>query len=127
MSVIESEMSRLDSLEVVSFMACGSRFAVEATKVQTLSSIGDAHETISFADLIGLVDQLPFDAAKRRILNINAVTGPIAIIVNEPVILCRLPIKSIYPLPYFISQLHRLKGLLGLALTPEGLTMLIDL
>ncbi|MFI3118531.1 MAG: hypothetical protein QX203_00955 [Methylococcaceae bacterium] len=114
------------TLEVVSFMAGGYRFAVEAAQVRT-QLCADQADTVAMVErLLGLSCEEPQNTASRRILLIKHATEDYAVSVSNPVELHCLEIDTIYPLPALIVARTTLTGIRGLALGPEGVTLLVD-
>lgn len=114
------------ALEVVSFMAGGYRFAVEAAQVRTQLSADQADTVPMLERLLGLSCEEPQNKASRRILLIKHATEDYAVSVANPVELHCLEIDTIYPLPALIAARTTLTDIRGLALGPEGVTLLVD-
>ena len=124
------------TLEVVSFMACGHRCAVEAAQVRTQLPAGQSASSpppVPAEQLLGLsgegtqTPQNPESRSRsRRTLLMKHPAGDYAVTVSEPVELHRLEINAIYPLPALIAARCTLAGLRGLAMEPEGVTLLVD-
>ena len=89
--------------------------------------LSNAFPIYCFENLIRLSDEKMPISASRRVLITKYAKAECAISVCEPVELCRIQIESIHPLPFLINQRNQLKGLRGLAMTPEGLILLVDL
>ncbi|TAN66688.1 MAG: hypothetical protein EPN17_13385 [Methylobacter sp.] len=107
-------------------MAGGHRFAVEAAQVRTQLSAGQAGTTLTVERLLGLSCEDAQNSASRRILLMKHSAGDYAVEVSNPVELRRLEINAIHPLPSLIAARTKLVGIRGLAIGPEGLTMLVD-
>lgn len=123
-----STPSSLESgaLEMVFFMAGGHRFAVEAAQVRTQLPAGQVGTTLTVEQLLGLSCEDTQNSASRRILLMKHSAGDYAVEVSNPVELRRLEINTIHPLPSLIAARTSLAGIRGLALGPEGLTVLVD-
>lgn len=119
-------MTLPETLEVVSFMAGGYRFAVEARQVGTQLSAQHSAKLATAEQLLGLSgEETPAPAARRTLL-IKHPAGNYAVTVSGPVELLGLRIDDIYPLPPLIAARTTLAALRGLALGAEGVTMLVD-
>ncbi|MDP2901495.1 MAG: hypothetical protein Q8N96_00070, partial [Methylovulum sp.] len=115
------------ALAVVSFMAGGHRFAVEAAQVRTQLPAGPSDTVLAVEQLLGL----PFceetqNRDSRRILLMKHPAGDYAVAVSNPVELLRLEVNAIYPLPSLIVARSTLAGLRGLAMGAAGVTVLVD-
>lgn len=119
-------MTLSDSLEIVSFMAGGQRFAVEAWQVRTLLPEKSTATLATAEQLLGLSGGETQESAARRILMIKHQAGDYAVSVSEPVELLGLRARDIFPLPPLIAARGTLAGLRALALVAEGVTMLVD-
>lgn len=111
-----------DALEVVSFTAGASRFAVEAWQIEALSHAAPAGalDAIDAEALLGL-PSVP--VGQRRWLR----CAGRELRVNEPLDLRPLPADRIFPLPELVARRLRIKGVCAVALEPGGATLLIDL
>jgi len=115
------------TLAVVSFMADGHRFAVEAAQVRAQLSAGQSGTALTAEQLLGLLPcEETQNKASRRILLMKHPEGDYAVAVSKPVELQRLEISAVYPLPSLIVARNTLTGLRGLAMGPEGLILLVD-
>lgn len=113
-----------DALEVVSFMAGGYRFAVEAGQVRTQLSAPHSTEVPAAEQLLGL--SAGATHGSRRILVIKHPAGDYPVTVSEPVELLGLRIDEIYPLPPLVAARNTLVGLRGLSIGTEGVMLLVD-
>lgn len=118
-----------DTLNMVSFMAGGRRYAVEAAQVRAQSPVGTtapATQTTveQLLELPGCDTQNP---AQRRILLIKHAAGDFAVTVSTPVELRSLKITAIHPPPPLIKARCKPPGIRGLAMGEDGVTVLIDL
>ena len=112
------------TLEVVSFMAGGHRFAVEAAQVRTQLPSGQAGDLLTAEQLLGLPDEEA--QTSRRVLLMKHPAGDYSVMVSEPVELHAVGINAIYPLPTLIAARSKLAGIRGLAMGAEGVTVLVD-
>lgn len=116
-----------DTLAVVSFMAGGYRCAVEAAQVKAQLPPNHTDTALTAEQLLGLLPNgKALEACHRRILLIKHPTGDYAVTVASPVELRRVDVNAIHPLPDMIAARCRLTGLRGLAITTEGMTLLVD-
>lgn len=115
-----------DGLDVVSFMAGGCRFAVEASQVRTQLSAENAATVPTAEQLLGLSAGDAKSRGSRRILVMKRRDGEYAMSVSDPVELLKLRVDAIHPLPPLIAARSSLAGIRGLALGAEGVTMLVD-
>ena len=107
------------TLEVVSFVAAGCRFAVEARRVDAL--LNDTPATaVDIETLLGL-SVAP--VARRRCLR----SAGRWLRVSEPVELRALAGEQIFPLPELVARRMCIKGACALALAADGATVLLDL
>lgn len=120
------ETSLPDALEVVSFMAGGYRFAVEAEQVRAQLSAKNSDEVPTAEQLLGLPGGEAQNHSFRRTLLIKHPAGDYAVTVSNPVELHALRIDAIHPLPPLITARNTLAGIRGLATGAEGVTMLVD-
>lgn len=117
------------TLEVVSFMAGGYRFAVEAAQVRTqlpAARTATLPTPVPVEQFLGLSSEGTQNLSSRRILLMKHPAGDYAVTVSDPVELHRLDIATIHPLPVLIAARTTLTGLRGLALAPEGMMALVD-
>ena len=118
------ESPQPDALEVVSFFAAGFRCAVEAGQVRTQLAAQHFATAPSAEQLLGLPGgETP---SARRVLLMKHPAGDYPVTVSDPVELLELRIDAIYPLPPLIAARTTLRGLRGLALGAEGVTLLVD-
>lgn len=114
-----------DMLAVVRFAAGGWNFAVEAAQIRAMiphaGDVGD-HGSVGVESLIGLP---PAESGRRAILAV----GPDArrVEVSEPVELASLPADSLFALPPLVAGRMTLAGVKGMALTPAGPVLIVDL
>jgi hypothetical protein len=120
------ETSLPDALEVVSFMAGGYRFAVEAEQVRTQLSAKNSATVPTAEQLLGLAGEETQTHGSRRTLLMKHPAGDYAVTVSDPVELLGLRVDAIYPLPSLIAARNTLVGIRGLAIGAEGVTMLVD-
>lgn len=120
------------TLAVVSFMAGGYRFAVEAAQVRTQLPVGQGDalaphvSPVPVEQLLGLAYVGSQNLASRRILLMKHPAGDYAVTVSDPVELHSLAFQAIHPLPSLIAARSTLMGLRGLALGADGVTALVD-
>jgi hypothetical protein len=114
------------ALEVVSFMAGGYRFAVEAGQVRTQLSAKNSDVVPTAEQLLGLSGGEPQNHSSRRTLLMKHPAGDYAVTVSDPVELLGLRIDAIHPLPPLIAARNTLAGIRGLAIGAEGVTILVD-
>lgn len=115
------------TLAVVFFTAGGHRFAVEAAQVRTQLPAGQSGTILMVEQLLGLLSCGETQTrASRSILLMKHPAGDYAVAVSKPVELRSIEINAIYPLPSLIVARCTLAGLRGLAMAPEGVTMLVD-
>lgn len=112
------------TLQVVSFMAGGYRFAVEASWVRTQLSATEADAAINVEALLGLHERE--DSENKRILVIRHPTADYPILVSDPVTLCELSLNDLHPLPDMLAVRCTLNGIRALSTDSEGITILID-
>lgn len=127
--MISTTTSERGTLDVVSFMAGGCRFAVEAAQVRTQLPAGRADARpacVPVEQLMGLSGDETRNPASRRVLLMKHPDGDYAVAVSEPVELHSLDIDAIYPLPSLIAARSTLAGLCGLAMGADGATLLVD-
>jgi len=127
--MISSSTSERGTLDVVSFMAGGCRFAVEAAQVRTQLPAGQADarpRPVPVEQLLGLSGEETQNPAARRILLMKHPAGDYAVTVSEPMELHSLDIDAIYPLPSLIAARSTLAGMRGLAMGASGVTVLVD-
>lgn len=118
------EPSLHEVLEVVAFSAGGYRCAVEAGQVRTQLAVAPAAAAPSAEQRLGLPGGEAPGAC--RILLMKHPEGDYPVTVSEPVELLGLRVDAIYPLPPLIAARTTLRGLRGLALGAEGVTLLVD-
>jgi hypothetical protein len=118
--------SKSNTLEVVSFMAGGHRFAVEAAQVRTQLPTAQSATVLTAEQLLGLPDANTQTPGSRRILLIKHPAGDYVVTVSDPVELRSLEISTIFPLPLFIAARNSLVGIRGLTMGQEGVTVLVD-
>lgn len=116
----------LATLKVVSFMASGYRFAVEAAQVRTQLPAGQSDVLLTAEQLLGLSGEETQTMTSRRILMMKHPAGDYPVSVSEPVELRALGLSAIYPLPSLIAARSTLSGIRGLAMGAEGVTVLVD-
>lgn len=121
-----SSTSETGTLAVVSFMAGGHRYAVEAAQVRVQLSAGLSDTVLTVEQLLGLSCEETQNCASRRILLMKHSAGDYAVAVSNPVELHHMEINAIYPLPALILARSTLAGIRGLAMEPEGVTVLVD-
>lgn len=115
-----------DALEVVSFMAGGYRFAIEASQVGSLQSADISAAVPTAEQVLGMSGGDTSNHSGHRILLIKHPAGDYAVMVSAPVELLRLRADTIYPLPDLIAARNTLVGIRGMVLSAEGLTLLVD-
>jgi hypothetical protein len=115
-----------DALEVVSFMAGGYRFAVEAGQVRTQLSAKHTDAAPTAEQLLGLSGGETQNHSSRRTLVMKHPAGDYAVTVSGPVELLGLRLDAIHPLPPLIAARNMLAGIRGLAIGTEGVTILVD-
>ena len=113
------------TLDVVSFVAGGSHFAVEAEQVLTQLPAGPYEEALSAEHLLGLCADNTHQ--RRRVLLMKCGTGDYAMTVSEPVELRSLKTSVIHPLPLLIAARNTITGIRGLAMEADGVTVLVDI
>jgi len=122
-----SSTSASGTLAVVSFMAGGHRSAVEAAQVRAQLPAEQSDTVLAVEQLLGLSScEETQNRASRCILLMKHPAGDYAVAVSEPVELRSIEINAIYPLPSLMIARSTLAGLRGLAMGPEGVTMLVD-
>jgi hypothetical protein len=118
-------------LNVVSFMAAGHRFAVEAENVHAQLARGEYPTALAVEDLLGVKRKFCSDSysdpALSRILLIKHMSGEVAVRVTEPVQFHCLAMKDIHPLPAMIASCCSMIGVRAMAFTPQGLMILAKL
>lgn len=120
------ETSPPDALEVVSFMAGGYRFAVEAAQVASLQSAEISAAVPTAEQVFGMSGGASSNHGGHRILLMKHPAGDYAVRVSAPVELLKLSIDTIHPLPDLIAAHNTLAGICGLVLGAEGMTLLVD-
>jgi len=115
-----------ETLQVVSFMAGGYRFAVEAAWVRAQRLATEADAAINVEKLLGLPEDKISDSATWRILIIKQAITDYPIRVTEPVTLCYLSLSELHPLPDMLAARNTLNGIRALSTENEGVTVLID-
>lgn len=115
------------TLQVVSFMVGGYRFAVEAARVRAQRPVTEADAAMPVEKLLGLAQDGMQDLASRRILVIKHPTADYPILVSEPVTLCDLSLDTLHPLPDMLEARCTLNGIRALSSESEGITVLFDL
>ena len=118
---------RVNTLDVVCFVAGGHRFAVEAAQVRTQLSAGQYDDAPCVEHILGLPEDKIANPLSRRVLLMKNRAGDYAVAVSEPVELRSLEINAIYPLPPLIAARNTLAGIRGLAMESDGVTVLVDL
>lgn len=113
------------TLQVVSFMARGYRFAVEASWVRSQQAATKNDTAIRAEQLLGLAAGQ--DSENKRILLIRHVPADYSILVSEPVTLSDLNLNDLHPLPEMLAARCALNGVRALATVNKGVTVLIDL
>ncbi len=108
-----------DALEIVSFMAGGYRFAVEACQIGRMFDIAPEID-VAVEALLGLP---PAEATHRCWLRV----GDRCVAVGTPVALRSLPVSVIYPLPELVLARLQLKGIRAVALEAGSSMLLVDL
>jgi len=119
-------MALPDTLEVVTFMADGHRFAVEARLVRTQTPAKNSAASTAAEQLLGLPGAETQNDGTRRTLVMKYPAGEFSVTVSAPVELLELKINAIHPLPPLIAARTTLTGLRGLATGTEGVMMLVD-
>lgn len=115
-----------NSLEMVVFRAAGHRCAIEARLVRGSRLPSSDRETATIASIesrLGLEDP---SEKPRLILELRTPPGT-SVAVRSEVEVRRLPHAILHPLPPLVAARTRLLGLKGLALEPDGLTLLVGL
>lgn len=113
--------NRSAALDVVTFVAGGFRFGVEASKVSVMSSNAN-QGSIQAEDLIGLPLASP---AQRRWLR-TRVQGK-TLEVSEPVEIRQFTAAQIFALPQLVATRITLKNVRAVALDQDGIILLLDL
>lgn len=109
------------TLDVVSFVAGGFRFAVEANTICSMSSSSAGETMVQAEELIGIPLQ---PRTRRRWLSTRQ--GH-ALEVSEPVELRRLGAAQIFALPEMAATRITLKKVRAIALDKDGIILLLDL
>lgn len=122
-----TKISPPNALDVVSFVADGHRFAVEAAQVRTQLSAGQYDAASCVEHILGLPGDKMQSPLSRRVLLMKGRAGDYAVTVSEPVELRSLEISAIYPLPPLIAAHSTLEGIRGLAMESDGVTVLVDM
>lgn len=120
------ENSSPNALCVVSFIAGGCRFAVEAAHVRTLLQAGQYDAATSVEQILGLPCDQKQDRLSPRILLMKCQGRDVAVIVSGPVEMHSLEIGAIYPLPPLIAARSTVRGIRALAIQSGGVTVLVD-
>ena len=115
------------TLDVVTFVADGHRFAVEAAQVRTQLPAGEYDSAYSAENILGLPCNQVQNPLSRRVLLMKCSEGDYAVTVSEPVELRSLDISVIYPVPSLVAARSTLEGLRGLAMESDGVTLLVNL
>ncbi len=113
------------TLPVVSFMAGGCRFAVEASWVRSQQAATKNDTAIRAEQLLGLAAGQ--DSENRRVLVIRHAPADYSILVSEPVTLSDLSLNELHPLPDLLAARCMLNGVRALATANGGVTVLIDM
>lgn len=116
----------LPTLQIVSFIAAGCRFATEASSVRSQRQATDTDTAKSVEELLGLPDVGITGSEARRILIIRQPTGDLPIRVSEPVTLCELRLNDLHQLPGMLAARSTLNGIRALSTGNDGVTVLID-
>lgn len=111
------------ALDVVSFVAGGCRFAVEAGLVRMQCGPDHDERARAVEALLGL----PPATAGGRTLLMKRDGGDVAVRVHEPVELLRLRAGAIFPLPPLLAACNTLNGLRALAFAGTDLILLVHL
>lgn len=112
---------------VVSFLAGGHRFGVEATQIRALQNAECAERQYTIEEILGLPIDLYGEIGFHSTLMIDHRSGDIAVRVMDPVQMIELAPDSIYPLPSLIAICCQCTAALALALTEDGLMLLVDI
>jgi len=114
------------ALDLVSFMAGGHRFAVEATQVRT--QLNDAYPGALTAEALLGMEPDPYGGCGfQRVLMMKQAGADVAVLVTEPVLLHHLPLAAIHPVPALMAASTSLVGMRALGMTAQGLMILVQL
>jgi len=120
------ETPPIDELKVVSFMAGGCSVAVEAEQVRSQQSANNSTAIPTAEQLLGLFAGEMQNHGSRRVLLMKHPAGDYAVTVSEPVELLRLKVDAIHPLPDLIAARSTLIDIRGLAMSAQGVTLLVE-
>lgn len=115
-----------NALDVVSFVAGGHCFAVEAKQVRAQLPEAISDGAISVEEILGLPYANSQNPLLRRVLLMTCRAGNYAVTVAGPVELRVLEINAIYPLPPLIAASCRLAGIRALAMGSDKLMILVE-
>ena len=113
------------TLQVVSFIAGGYRFAVEAARVRSQLPCTQDGTALRVEQLFGL--PAGEESENARILVIKHAPADYSMRVSEPVTLSELSLDALHPLPDLLAARCTLKGVRALSTESDGITVLIDL
>jgi hypothetical protein len=112
-----------DTLDVVSFMAGGYRFGVEAHCVRA-QLCGQLDGAVPAATLLGMAPDAGGEGRAQRVLLLK---GDLALLVDEPVQLHHLDSGAIRALPALLAEHGTLRGMRALGLSGQEIIFLLDL
>jgi len=121
-----TETSHIVSLDMVSFVAAGCCFAIEAARVRSQMPSSQCATATAVEQLLGLVCDEIHPPPSRRVLMIKSSAVDFAVTVSEPVELRSLAISAIYPLPLLLAARCSLNGIRAIAMEPGRMTVLVD-
>lgn len=114
------------TLDVVSFIAGGHRFGVEAGCVRRQVA-GDYPGAVPVETLLGMANDAYSEFGFQQVLLIKQRGADLALLVSEPVQLHCLASAAIHPVPPLVAAYASVKRMRGLAVTPQGIIALVDL
>lgn len=112
---------------VVSFLAGGHRFCVDATQVRAMQCAQSSVRQYTAEEIFGLRIDTYGEVGFHSTLMIRHRLGDIALRVMDPVQIDQLASKSIFPLPALISACCQCRAARALVLTDQGSMVLMDI
>lgn len=115
------------TLDVVCFGAGGCRLGVAASQVRAELPDARGRALLPVEPLFGLRQDLYASLGAERVLLIAHAGGTSALQVTAPLQLQRLEAQAIFPLPPLVQACITLPAVRALALTTQGVVVLVDL
>lgn len=112
---------------VVSFLAGGHRFCVDATQVRALQYAETRLRQFTAEEVLGLAIDRYAELGFHSSVLVRHHTGDIALRVMDPVKIDQLALSSIFPLPALIKANCQCKSARALILTEQGIMVLVDI